>query len=88
MTVLSLFHTRTSVRSPRAHGPARLFLGGVLRQLADSPLDNTVLQALGTPSAAGGDGPRRPFVPLRARWRPVVGADGRRRLEARWASQH
>ncbi|MCX5208165.1 hypothetical protein OG689_02375 [Kitasatospora sp. NBC_00240] len=88
MTVPGTFHLRTPVRSTRAHGPSRVFLTALLRRLADSPLDNTVLQALGGPSPAGGDSPRRPPVPLQASWRPVVSADGRRRLEARWDSEH
>lgn len=88
MTVPGTFHIRTPVRSTRAQGPARVFLTALLRRLADSPLHNTVLQALRAPSPAGGDSPRRPPVPLRAGRRPVVRADGRRRLEARWDSEH
>ncbi|MFC8450090.1 hypothetical protein [Kitasatospora sp. NPDC057223] len=92
MTALNPFHIRTpirtSIRCARADGPAHLLLTGILRRLADSPLDNTVLWALGGPSSTRGDSPHRPAVPLQASWRPVVGADGRQRLEARWRPEH
>ncbi|WP_371494909.1 hypothetical protein OG871_06530 [Kitasatospora sp. NBC_00374] len=87
MAVLGASRTHAPRTSPRAFGSALALLTAVLRRLADSPLDSSVLQAIGGPagSAGGGEGVSRRTVRVRADWRTVTTADGTPRLEARWA---
>ncbi|WP_055495777.1 hypothetical protein [Streptomyces sp. TP-A0356] len=70
--------------SVRPVGALLSFFTRVVRRLADSPLDHTVLHAApartSTPLRAAGFGPGRPH----AHWHTVTGPDGHRRLEARW----
>lgn len=77
MSVLAAFHS--VVPDVRHHGHGlRTAVARVLDRLAASPLDNTVLGAIGTPRAAA-----RP-AGLRARWHPVARPDGTTALEADW----
>jgi hypothetical protein len=80
----------TNHRIPYAGTPARPFstllalFARIVRRCADSPLDNTVLQAVSTHTPAtlraGAFAPVRPH----AHWHTVIGDDGRHRLEAHW----
>ncbi|MFB8204160.1 hypothetical protein [Kitasatospora purpeofusca] len=86
MTVLSVFQRRPLHSGTRAWESAGSTLAAVLRRLAASPLDSTVLQAVGVASGSGPAGAARRGGGLSATWRPVVAPDGTRRLEARWES--
>ncbi|MFJ9455856.1 hypothetical protein ACIRST_12325 [Kitasatospora sp. NPDC101447] len=56
-------------------------LTAVRRRLAASPLDSTVLHAVGAPSTAPTSGRTGG---LRARWQTTTAPDGTTRLEATW----
>ncbi|MFE4518668.1 hypothetical protein ACFRMQ_31310 [Kitasatospora sp. NPDC056783] len=59
MSVLAAFHS--ALPDARRHGRGlRTACARVLERLAASPLDNSVLGALGAPRPAGSDGDRRP----------------------------
>ncbi|MFE6054014.1 hypothetical protein ACFQ6N_24955 [Kitasatospora sp. NPDC056446] len=73
MSVIAAFHSVVPDVRRRGHG-LRAVLSRALERLAASPLDNSVLGALGAPRP-----PR-----LHARWRAVTGPDGRTALEATW----
>ncbi|MFB8240452.1 hypothetical protein ACFC58_28310 [Kitasatospora purpeofusca] len=88
MTVLSVFQRRPLHSGTRARESAGASLAAIVRRLADSPLDSTVLQAVGGASASGAVGAAHRGGGLSATWRPVVAPDGTRRLEARWQSDH
>ncbi|WP_159394370.1 hypothetical protein [Streptomyces sp. NRRL S-495] len=88
MTVLSVFQRRPLHPGTRAWESAGSTLAAIVRRLADSPLDSTVLQAVGGASASGSAGAARRGGGPSATWRPVVAPDGTRRLEARWDSDH
>lgn len=85
-TVATLRPARPSTdRSRQRVGLAALAalgaLTAVVRRLAASPLDSTVLHAVGAPSAAPAGGRTGG---LRARWRTTAAPDGTTRLEATW----
>ncbi|MEV7931067.1 MULTISPECIES: hypothetical protein [unclassified Kitasatospora] len=89
MAVLGAFHRRQPLpaswpASAPARGSVAATLSAIVRRLADSPLDNSVLQAVGAPTASRGAGAARRTVRMRASWRAVTTPDGTRRLEARW----
>ncbi|WP_051742716.1 hypothetical protein [Kitasatospora sp. MBT66] len=88
MTVLSVFQRRPLHSGTRARESAGATLAAVVRRLADSPLDSSVLQAVGGASASGPAGAARRGGGLSATWRTVAAPDGTRRLEARWESEH
>ncbi|MFG2913859.1 hypothetical protein ACGF0D_13325 [Kitasatospora sp. NPDC048298] len=75
MSVPATFHS--VLPDVRRHG-LRTAVTRVLDRLAASPLDNTVLGAIGTPRPSA-----RPAGP-RARWHPVARPDGTTALEAAW----
>ncbi|WP_405008132.1 hypothetical protein OHV13_32235 [Kitasatospora purpeofusca] len=88
MTVPSAFQRRPLHSGIHAWEFAGSALAAIVRRLADSPLDSTVLQAVGGASASGRVDAARRGGGLSATWRPVVAPDGTRRLEARWESDH
>ncbi|MGW7443005.1 hypothetical protein [Kitasatospora sp. NPDC054795] len=73
MSVLAGFHSVVPDVPRHGHGP-RTAVARVLDRLAASPLDSTVLGAIGTPRPSG----------LRARWRPAPRPDDTTALEATW----
>lgn len=79
MSVLAAFHS--VVPDVRRHG-LRTTVAQVLDRLAASPLDNTVLGAIGTPRPATHSA-GRPTGP-HARWRRAPRPDGSTALEATW----
>ncbi|MFE9574120.1 hypothetical protein ACFYMW_37300 [Streptomyces sp. NPDC006692] len=85
MSVLTAIHFPVHHATPRKRGAVRERLADVLRRLADSPLDSTVIRAAPGPGVA-----RTPTARARsgsaphAHWHPVTGPDGRRQLEATW----
>lgn len=88
MTVLSAFQRRPFHSGARTLESARVVLAAVVRRLVDSPLDSSVLQAMGGATASGSVGTAARGKGLSATWRPVTGPDGVHRLEARWESDH
>ncbi|MER8105967.1 hypothetical protein [Kitasatospora sp. NPDC094016] len=88
MAVLGAFHRRhplpAAALAAPARGPVAATLSAIVRRLADSPLDNSVLQAVGAPTASSGTGAARRTARMRASRRAVTAPDGARRLEARW----
>ncbi|MFD7164298.1 hypothetical protein [Streptomyces violascens] len=85
MSVPTDIHFPVHHATPRWHSAVRERLTNVLRRLADSPLDSTVIRAAPAPAAA-----RTPTARARsgsaphAHWRPVTSPHGRRHLEATW----
>ncbi|MFF2119965.1 hypothetical protein ACFVXH_21810 [Kitasatospora sp. NPDC058184] len=77
MSVLAAFHSDVPDARRQGHG-LRGACARVLDRLAASPLDSTVLGALGAPRPAA-----RP-AGLRARWHPVPRPDGTTALESTW----
>ncbi|MFD4656767.1 hypothetical protein ACFWP2_14205 [Kitasatospora sp. NPDC058444] len=81
MSVLAAFHS--VVPDARRHGHGlRTTVARVLDRLAASPLDNTVLGAIGTPRPV-----TRPVAHpagLHARWHRAPRPDGSTALEATW----
>ncbi|MFD9822358.1 hypothetical protein [Streptomyces violascens] len=85
MSVLTAIHFPVHHATPRRRSAVRERLANVLRRLADSRLDSTVIRAAPAPAATrtrtaharSGSAPH-------AHWHPVTGPDGRRRLEATW----
>ncbi|WP_380282194.1 hypothetical protein [Kitasatospora purpeofusca] len=88
MTVLSAFQRRPFPSGTHAGECAGSALAAIVRRLAASPLDSSVLQAVGGATASGAVAAARRGGGLSATWRPVVGPDGTRRLEARWDAEH
>lgn len=88
MTVLSAFQRRPFHSGARTRGSAGATPAAILRRLADSPLDSSVLQAIGGAPASGALGAARRGSGMTASWQPVTGPDGVQRLEARWESDH
>ncbi|MFJ3218006.1 hypothetical protein ACIPLC_19035 [Kitasatospora sp. NPDC086801] len=88
MTVLGAFHRRPPLPVAALAAPARgsvaATLSAIVRRLADSPLDSSVLQAVGAPTASGGTGAAHRAVRMRASWRTATAPDGSRHLEAHW----
>ncbi|MCX4688567.1 hypothetical protein OG401_30445 [Kitasatospora purpeofusca] len=84
MAVLSGFQRRPFHVGTRARESVGVALAAVLRRLADSPLDSSVLQAVGGASGSGEGGGVRRSRGMSADWRTVTGPDGVGRLEARW----
>ncbi|MFI9330240.1 hypothetical protein ACIGZJ_22175 [Kitasatospora sp. NPDC052868] len=84
MTVLSGFQRRPFHVGTRARESAGAALAAVLRRLADSPLDSSVLQAVGGASGSGAAGGARRSSGMSATWRSVTGPDGVGRLETHW----
>ncbi|MGV9267523.1 hypothetical protein ACWDRR_22985 [Kitasatospora sp. NPDC003701] len=84
MAVLGAFQRLPFHSGARSRGSAGAALAAVVRRLADSPLDSSVLRAVGGATASGAVGGGRGG--LSAAWRSVAGPDGVRRLEARWES--
>ncbi|MDH6108543.1 hypothetical protein P3T36_007713 [Kitasatospora sp. MAP12-15] len=84
MTVLGAFHRRPPLAAAAVLEPVRSALSAVVQRLADSPLDSTVLQALGGTAASRTVRPAGRTVRMRASWRTVTAADGTRHLEAHW----
>lgn len=68
-------HKRDAVRAWFAH---------ILRQLADSPTDSTVIRALPRPAATRTPLAHAQHVGPHAHGHTVTGSDGRRHLEATW----
>ncbi|MFF2545598.1 hypothetical protein ACFVUY_23905 [Kitasatospora sp. NPDC058063] len=81
MSVLAGFHSVVPDVPRHGHG-LRTAVARVLDRLAASPLDNTVLGAIGTPRPSGRPATRPGG--LRARWRPAPRPDGTTALEATW----
>ncbi|GAB7186968.1 hypothetical protein ATKI12_6799 [Kitasatospora sp. Ki12] len=77
MSVSAAFHSVVPDVRHRSRG-LRTALARVLDRLSASPLDSSVLGALGAPR------PARPH----ARWYPVTRPDGTTALEARWETDH
>ncbi|MFE2411702.1 hypothetical protein ACFXDE_25455 [Kitasatospora sp. NPDC059408] len=77
MSVIAAFHSAVPAAGRRGRG-LRAALSAAVERLAASPLDSTVLQAMGKESASA----RR--AALRAQWHPVTTAEGTTRLEATW----
>ncbi|MFD9689194.1 hypothetical protein ACFXPX_21220 [Kitasatospora sp. NPDC059146] len=70
-------------------GRLRAALAAVGRRLAASPLDNTVLRAVGAPAPSPAPGlPNDRPTRMRASWHSVTGPDGTARLEASWHPGH
>ncbi|BFV56332.1 hypothetical protein KCMC57_up14360 [Kitasatospora sp. CMC57] len=72
MAVPSVLRVQPATASARPHRPVLELLAAVVRRIADSPLDNTVWQALGAPAAdrtapplAPGPADRPPTTPVR-----------------------
>ncbi|MFJ9691616.1 hypothetical protein [Kitasatospora sp. NPDC101183] len=82
MSIVAAFHSTALPSTDRR--PLRAALAALGRRLAESPLDSPVLKTVPAPAAPPVGRP----APLRARWRPVTGADGRTRLEASWHAAH
>ncbi|MEU1286078.1 hypothetical protein [Kitasatospora sp. NPDC005856] len=81
MSVLAAFHS--VVPDVRRHGHGlRTTVAQVLDRLAASPLDNTVLGAIGTPRPTTRPATRP--AGLHARWRRSTSPDGSTALEATW----
>ncbi|WP_327064775.1 hypothetical protein [Kitasatospora sp. NBC_01302] len=78
MSVSAAFHSVVPDIGRRGHA-LRAAFSSVLDRLAASPLDSSVLQAVGAPR-------RTPVerTALRAHWRAVTREDGTTRLEATW----
>ncbi|MER5547938.1 hypothetical protein ACWDBD_48875 [Streptomyces sp. NPDC001118] len=74
----------------RPHGTwqsMRALLVGIVRRVADSPLEQPVLHALDAPTArrtAADAGRQRPH----AHWHLATSPDGVRHLEATWHTRH
>ncbi|MEU3571275.1 hypothetical protein AB0E96_23055 [Kitasatospora sp. NPDC036755] len=84
MSVPAAFHS--VVPDVRRHGHGlRTACARVLDRLAASPLDNTVLGAIGAPLPAARPVPRPDG--LRARWHPAPRPDGTSALEATWHAE-
>ncbi|MFC9741934.1 hypothetical protein ACFVKC_28955 [Streptomyces noursei] len=85
MSVFTTVHIhRPALRRGNTRRVVRDLLSAVLRRIADSPLDSTVVRTLPRPaSATGATGRERP-TGLHAHWHTVTGPDGRPRLEATW----
>lgn len=75
MSVNAAFHSAAPAAGRRGRG-LRAALRTAVERLAASPLDSTVLQAMGKEPASA-----RRAAP-RAQWRPVTTADGTTRPEA------
>ncbi|WP_438295990.1 hypothetical protein [Streptomyces sp. HUAS TT7] len=85
MSVLTAIHFPVHRATPRKHGRLRELFSSILRRLADSPLDSTVIRAAPGPAAARTPSARaRSGSAPHAHWHPVTGSDGRRHLEATW----
>jgi hypothetical protein len=80
MSVLSALHTPYATTQSR--NALRAFLVDAIRRIADSPLDNSVMQALPTQEIHEviGDRTHRPH----AQWHTTSGPDGARHLTATW----
>ncbi|MEV5508626.1 hypothetical protein [Streptomyces orinoci] len=93
MSVLTVLHTRIHTRrehraATRRPGTLRGFAAKVVRRIADSPLDSTVLRAASAPAPATWGVPDEQAERPHAHWRMVTGPDGRRHLEAAWHLAH
>ncbi|MGW2251011.1 hypothetical protein ACWCXH_12515 [Kitasatospora sp. NPDC001660] len=77
MSVIAAFHSVAPAAGRRGRG-LRAVLSAAIDRLAASPLDSTVLRAMGKEPASA----RR--AGMRAHWRSVTTADGGTRLEATW----
>ncbi|WP_369393163.1 hypothetical protein AB5J72_40615 [Streptomyces sp. CG1] len=80
-----LHHSGTRSRSARQS--MRALLAGILRRIADSPLEQPVLHALdvqATHRATAATPQQRPH----AHWHLVSRPDGARHLEATWHTRH
>ncbi|MEE1786202.1 hypothetical protein PUR71_25360 [Streptomyces sp. SP17BM10] len=77
MSVIAAFHSAVPAAGRRGRGLRAAFRAAVER-LAASPLDSTVLQAMGKEPASA----RR--AALRAQWHPAATVDGPTRLDATW----
>ncbi|KOU38046.1 hypothetical protein [Streptomyces sp. WM6378] len=85
MSVLTAIHFPVRHATPRKHGAVRARLTSILRRLADSPLDSTVIRAAPGPAAVRTTtGRARSGSAPHAHWHPATGPDGRRHLEATW----
>ncbi|MFJ8314160.1 MULTISPECIES: hypothetical protein [unclassified Streptomyces] len=85
MSVLTAIHFPVHHTTPRKRGVLRERIAGVLRRLADSPVDSTVIRAAPGPASARTPSARaRSGSTPHAHWHPVTGPDGRRHLEATW----
>ncbi|MDH6574736.1 hypothetical protein [Kitasatospora sp. MAP5-34] len=84
MTVLGALRARAPMSSFPVRRFTRALLTAILRRLADCPLDSTVLQALGSPSATRSPATGCRTVQMHATWQTIIGPDGASRLEARW----
>ncbi|MBD0690036.1 hypothetical protein [Streptomyces sp. CBMA123] len=82
MSIVAAFQPALPSSDP---GRLRAALAAVGRRLATSPLDNTVLRAVGTPATTL---PSSRPTRLRASWHSVTGSDGAARLEASWHPGH
>ncbi|MEV5875342.1 hypothetical protein AB0L75_14120 [Streptomyces sp. NPDC052101] len=76
----------TGIRSHGARQSLRNVLVGIVRRLADSPLEQPVLHALDAPvrRVTVGAVRQRPY----AHWQMTASPDGVRRLEAIWHTRH
>ncbi|WP_406503045.1 hypothetical protein [Streptomyces sp. NBC_00212] len=85
MSLLTAIHIPLISHAPaRKPGVMQARLAHILRRLADSPMDSTVLHALPAPAATRTPSARARHVGPHAHWHTVTGPDGRRHLEATW----
>ncbi|WP_369393158.1 hypothetical protein AB5J72_40590 [Streptomyces sp. CG1] len=85
MSVLTAIHIPLVGHAP-AHkrGAVRAWFAHILRRLADSPMDSTVIRALPGPADTRTPLARAQHARPHARRHTVSGSDGRRHLEATW----
>ncbi|MFF3157952.1 hypothetical protein [Streptomyces sp. NPDC057910] len=85
MSLLTAIHIPLIGHAPaRKPGAIQARFAHILRRLADSPMDSTVIRALPGPTAARTPSARTRHAGPHAHWHTVTGPDGHNHLEATW----